>query len=238
MSAVLPDVADHVRLHEPVQILAIGSSSTQGVGATTADRTYPAQLEDRLEEAWPRSDVEVVNAGIGGETADQTLLRFERALAAPAKPDLIIWQVGTNDAVRGSDEGAFRRVLERGMQLAAAADVSLVLIDQQFFPSAREPVRYERYVAILAEVAKAHGVPVFSRFALMRAWNTHDAGLLKTMLSGDSFHMSDRGYACLAGSLSDAIEGAVAQTPAASNLSISRTKRQPPNPVVTATRRG
>lgn len=97
-------------------------------------------------------------------------------------------------------------------------------------------MRYERYVGILAEVAKAHGVPVFSRFALMRGWNASDAALLKAMLSRDGFHMSDRGYACLAGALGDAIAGAVART--ASNVSISRTRKQPANATVTATRRG
>jgi acyl-CoA thioesterase I len=237
-SAVLPVLAEHVRAHHPVRILAIGSSSTQGVGASSLQNSYPEQLEDHLEDLWPRSDIDVVNAGIGGETAEQTLVRFEQALAAPAKPDLVLWQVGTNDAIRGGDEARFKATLERGIGVAAAADVSLLLIDQQFFPTIKDRPRYDRYVAIVAEVAKAYAVPVFSRFALMRAWAERDAVLLTSMLSGDSFHMSDRGYACLAGALSRAIESAVAQTPVASIMWISRTKRVRPAPVVAATRRG
>ncbi len=233
----MPVLAEHVRAHHPVRILAIGSSSTQGVGASSLQSSYPEQLEDRLEDIWPRSEVDVVNAGVNGETADQTLLRFERALAAPAKPDLVLWQVGTNDAIRGGDEAGFKATLERGIGVAAAADVSLLLIDQQFFPTIKDRPRYERYVAIVAEVAKAYAVPVFSRFALMRDWAERDVALLRSMLSGDGFHMSDRGYACLAGALSRTIESAVAQTPVASMMWISRTKRLRPGPTP-AIRRG
>src|SRR3954452_24303572 len=61
----------------PVSILAIGSSSTEGVGASSRDTNYPFRLEQRLRSIWPGAGVHVINAGKGGETADQTLARLK-----------------------------------------------------------------------------------------------------------------------------------------------------------------
>lgn len=208
----LRSLAARLIAEKPAKILAIGSSSTEGVGASSPAASYPAQLETKLRAAWPDEDVGVVNAGIGGETADETLARLEKAVEAPAKPDLVLWQVGTNDAVRGADEAAFRAMVQRGLAMVRRAGIDLILIDQQFFPKIADVPRYERYVRAVAEVANAAGVPVFSRYALMKGWAAKDPKMLDGMLSADAFHMGDRGYGCLAGALSngliDTMEGA------------------------------
>src|SRR3954451_11129154 len=49
---------------QPAYILAIGSSSTEGVGASSKATSYPAQLQDQLRAAWPGATVSVENAGI------------------------------------------------------------------------------------------------------------------------------------------------------------------------------
>lgn len=205
----LRTLSAHLAAAAPAKILAIGSSSTEGVGASAPARSYPAQLETRLRAAWPDETLDVVNAGIGGETADETMGRLERAMAAPARPDLVLWQVGTNDAVRGLDEAAFRDMVRRGVALVRRAGVELVLIDQQFFPRIADVARYERYVTAVAEVGAAAGVAVFSRYGMMRAWADQDPALIVGMLAPDGFHMSDRGYDCLAGALSNNLIDAV-----------------------------
>jgi lysophospholipase L1-like esterase len=194
----------HLARREPVRILTIGSSSTQGVGASSPAQAYPVQLERFLEGRWNTQDLTVDNAGIGGETAQQTVARLEEALRT-SRPDLVIWQVGTNDAVKGGDEGVFRALLVRGLAAAEAAGVELILLDQQYYPGIKDPVRYERFVRIIRETADAHGVAVFSRYALMKGWADGAPQELGTMLSSDGFHMSDRGYACLTLSLGDLI---------------------------------
>ena len=179
-----------------VDILAIGSSSTQGVGASAPNFTYPAQLEVDLAAALAQKVV-VKNAGIGGETVAATLARLN-SLLKQDKPDLVIWQVGTNDAVRGDDEAAFRAEMEEGVGMARKAGVPLILLDQQYFPAIKDAARYERFVRIVHEVGAEYHDPVFPRYALMKEWGAESPSLLREMLWRDGFHMSDRGYGCLA----------------------------------------
>jgi acyl-CoA thioesterase-1 len=197
----LSQLAAAVQAGRPVTILAIGSSSTEGVGASASARSYPAQLEQILQKRWPRAHVTVVNAGVGGETAPRTVERLAERLAVE-RFDLVIWQVGTNDAIRGDGETAFRDLIDRGIQLARQAGSDIVIVDPQFFPTIRDREIYERFVRAIWETAEAGGVPVFSRYRLMKAWSARGEDALLSTLAGDRFHMNDRGYACIARTLS------------------------------------
>jgi lysophospholipase L1-like esterase len=201
---------------EPVRILAIGSSSTEGIGASSQGHSYPAQLEDDLTVRW-KDEVTVINAGKGGETAIQTIERLEAALKAE-KFDLVLWQVGTNDAINGVDEDAFRALLERGIAAAQQAGTAMILLDQQYFPTIKDLPRYERFVKAVSMLGSERKVSVFSRYALMQDWNSHSAEELRSMLSADGFHMGDKGYDCLAGHVADAIDSLSKQPVAEAKL--------------------
>ncbi|AMJ63263.1 SGNH/GDSL hydrolase family protein [Bosea sp. PAMC 26642] len=189
-----------------LSILAIGSSSTEGIGASARDKTYPARLQALLGQAWPRTPIEIVNAGIGGETAPQTLTRLKQAMAE-RRYDLVIWQVGTNDAVQGGDLDAFRAMIAEGIAMVKQAGPSLAILDPQFFPGIREPARYRHYVDTIAEVARSQSVPVFTRYDAMLEWHRGDAVAFKAALSTDGFHMSDAGYDCLARDMAASLVG-------------------------------
>ena len=182
-----------------MRILAIGSSSTEGIGASAPAFAYPEQLQTGLSALLGRP-VEVDNFGIGGETIDATVVRLKAAVKA-TKPDLVIWQVGTNDAVVGADEASFRAGLLEGVAALRAAKTPFVILDQQFYPGLKDIARYEQYVRIVDDMGERGGAAVFSRYAMMKQWGSESAGLLRAMLSKDAFHMSDRGYGCLAQNL-------------------------------------
>ena len=187
----------------PLDILAIGSSSTEGVGASSPTNAYPARLEDELSrQSGIAADVK--NAGVGGEMAVRTLKRLKIALKS-GWARLVIWQVGTNDALVGVDEAAFRATVESGVAAARAAGVPLLLIDPQFTPIAADGRRYERFVAIVDEVGARDHVPVLSRYAMMKRRGLKNA---TSLLSGDGLHMNDLGYRCLAHALAEAIGSA------------------------------
>ncbi|MBM6594696.1 SGNH/GDSL hydrolase family protein [Microvirga sp. BT291] len=213
-------MAGKLSRHEPVRILAIGSSSTEGIGASSPEKAYPAQLQEDLTVAW-KDKVTVVNAGIGGETAIQTIDRLEHMLAKEAF-DLVIWQVGTNDAVTGVDEEQFKARLERGIAAAQRADVDMILLDQQYFPGIQDLKRYEHFVGLVGAIAGERKISLFSRYALMREWNARSSDELLSMLSSDRFHMGDKGYDCLAGRVAQEIE-AMAQVPVAQADTAPRT---------------
>ncbi len=188
-----------------LDILAIGSSSTAGVGASSPSHTYPAVLEDELI----REDgiaVQDKNAGVGGELAIKTLQRLKAALKT-GWPELVIWQVGTNDAIVGVDEALFRATVESGIAAARAAGIPLLLVDPQFAAKIPDPVRYERFVAMVDEIGERLRVPVLSRYSMMKRWNAKKAIAL---LSDDGLHMNDLGYRCLARAIAEEIEYAAA----------------------------
>jgi acyl-CoA thioesterase I len=126
-----------------------------------------------------------------------TLARLEAALKKD-RFDLVIWQVGTNDAVRGDDVSQFRALVEEGVKTVSEAKIPLILIDQQFYPGIKDLDRYERFVHIVQDIGAEYHDPVFSRYAMMKAWGAESPSLLRDMLWRDAFHMSDRGYGCLA----------------------------------------
>lgn len=205
-SAGLDLAAAWTRSSAPLRILAIGSSSTEGVGASARDRTYPARLGALLREALPGRAVDIVNAGIGGETAPQTLRRLKTMLQ-PGAYDLVIWQVGTNDAVTGGDLGAFRSLVADGIAAAKRAGTRIVVLDPQFYPGIKEAARYRTYVDAIAETAGAQAVPVLSRYRAMLGWYERDASGFMAALADDRFHMSDAGYACLAQDIARSLLG-------------------------------
>ncbi|MGD0641807.1 MAG: SGNH/GDSL hydrolase family protein [Roseiarcus sp.] len=180
-------------------MLAIGSSSTLGVGASAPTNAYPAQLALDLSSQWGVA-ADVHNAGVGGETSTATLARLRSELAS-GDPDLVIWQVGANDAVAGVDAAVFRANLEAGVLTARARRIPIILVDQQFYPDIKDLARYQQFVAVIADVGARMHVPVFSRFAMMKAWAAKSAVALSAALSPDGFHMGDLGYACFARAL-------------------------------------
>ncbi len=140
------------------------------------------------------------NAGVGGEICSATLARLRSELASD-RPDLVVWQVGTNDAVGGVDIDEFRAALEAGVAAARAERVSIMLVDPQFYFGIKNLARFQQFVAVVEDVGARWRVPVFSRFAMMKAWAAQSPSSLRASLSSDGFHMDDQGYACFARAL-------------------------------------
>ncbi len=96
----LPHVARQIAIGAPLRIVAFGSSSTEGIGASSPANAYPARLQADLRTKLHGVEVTVVNRGIGGEHVDDMLARLERDVIGP-EPQLVIWQTGSNDPLRG-----------------------------------------------------------------------------------------------------------------------------------------
>lgn len=199
----LPVTRAAVARGQAITVVALGSSSTEGAGASAPDRTYPARLEAMLRANWPDAGVTVLNRGIGGQTIDAVLPRIDPDVAA-AKPALVIWQVGTNEAMRGMDPARFDSMLDEGLRRLTAIGSDVVLMDYQVAPRMPPEDKRDVYGAIIAKEARAHAVPLFSRAALMRSWQAVDP-TAADMIGPDGLHHSDRGYACLAASLDSSI---------------------------------
>ena len=125
---------------EPVVIVAFGSSSTTGFGATSPEFTYPNRLAAQLRRQYPSADITVLNRGKGGEDAPEMMKRLQTAVI-DMKPDLVIWQVGTNAVLRNLDPAETAKLVEDGVARIQAAGADLVLVDPQYSPRVTEHAR-------------------------------------------------------------------------------------------------
>ncbi len=192
----------------PIGIVAFGSSSTEGAGASAPDRTYPARLAAILRARWPGADVTLLNRGAGGQTIEAMLARLDRDVVA-FRPALVIWQAGANDALRGLDPARFGALLDEGVRRITATGGDLVLMDNQIAPRLPVSERVAVYGGILAHEAALRSVSLFSRTALMQEWRAAAAPGEETMIGQDGLHHTDLGYACLAEALGAAIATSV-----------------------------
>lgn len=179
----------------PLRIVAFGSSSTEGVGATSPAAAYPARLEAALRRALPRlaGGITVLNRGIGGEHADDMLGRLERDVLA-ARPDLVIWQTGSNDPLRGVSLEHFREATVAGVRRMQAAGSDVVLMEPQWCPKLDATPDAYRFRDMVREIGAELGVPVIRRSDLMRDWIAGGRLTREELFAPDGLHMADRGY--------------------------------------------
>lgn len=105
-----------------LRLLALGDSLTAGYGLATADG-FTAQLERALADRG--YDIDVINAGVSGDTAAGGLARLDWALAD--QPDLALVELGANDGLRGLDPAETRRNLAAILETLAARDIPTLL---------------------------------------------------------------------------------------------------------------
>src|SRR5580693_10176858 len=111
----LRHTARRLAADEPLNIVAIGSSSTAGAGASSPAASYPSRLAAELGKRFPRDDVTVLNRGVNGEEIEQMHARFPNDVIAP-RPDLVLWQVGTNAVLRDHQVEADAAMLRDGIK--------------------------------------------------------------------------------------------------------------------------
>jgi lysophospholipase L1-like esterase len=206
----LPHVAGKLAAGQPVVIVAFGSSSTNGYGATSPEFTYPNRLAAQLHRKYPTADITVFNRGVGGEDAPEMIKRLQSVI--DLKPDLVIWQVGTNAVLRNLDPAETAKMVGDGVVQLQAAGTDVVLVDPQYSPKVYEhPESASQMVSLLGKVAKVSHIGIFPRFQVMRDWHEQQALPVDSFVIADGLHMNDWGYACFAQLLGDDIIKSVGQ---------------------------
>ena len=200
-----------VRSKQSVKVLAIGSSSTVGVGASSPSATYIARLETSLEGSLKGMDFDVVGRGMSGEVAQGAADRMRREVEE-TKPDLVVWQVGTNDALRHVGIDKLKTCLKTTLAWLAENKIDVVLIDPQYGADLAKDEHYEKVVAAVAEVARESRVLLVDRFEAMRELQRERGDLF--YLTNDNLHLNDRGHRCMAEQLARAIVGGLVQADA------------------------
>ena len=203
LGVLLPRTAARLKSGEPLKIVAIGSSSTVGLWVLASAATYPEVMRRELLRLRSNATISVINSGRVGDTIQDNIARFERDVLAH-RPDLVVWQLGTNDVVWGGRPNQLlKETVIEGVKVLKAAPADVVLMDLQSAPMVLAS-DYSTIEAIIAEVAKQERVGLFSRFALMR--NSIDAGVAQgALVSWDGLHTTADGYDCIGRALARAI---------------------------------
>lgn len=203
-----------------IRIVALGSSSTQGAGASSPRTCYPAQLEAELNRRFhPDKHFEVYNLGVGGELTADMLARIDSKVLS-LKPDLVVWQTGVNDAIVGVPIEDFRMQLVQGIDAIRAAGADVILLDMQYYPRSERVAGYREYLRAMTQLAAEKGVPVLKRHAFMKHLLDSRQFTPAQILAPDLFHLNDLSYRCVGHLVAEAIGDGLQQ---ASRLSGRRT---------------
>ena len=182
-----------------LKIVAFGSSSTQGIGASTPAAAYPAQLESMLRATMPEgSRVDVVNRGISGEDVDDMMNRLDKD-AISSRPDIVIWQTGSNDALRHVPIDRFEQKTRAGIAAFRKAGIAIVLMEPQWCPALERSGSADLFRNAVRKIGADMHVTVIRRSDLMHDWIRAGLVTMTDMLSADGLHMRDAGYRMLAG---------------------------------------
>jgi acyl-CoA thioesterase-1 len=141
-----------------VSIVALGDSLTAGYGLGPGE-SFPEQLQAALEARG--HDVSVANAGVSGDTASDGLARLEWSI--PAEADIVIVELGANDALRGIDPAVTRQALTAILEKLAARGQAVLLAGMMAPRNLGDEYAAE-FDAIFPDLAREYGVPFYPFF--------------------------------------------------------------------------
>ena len=150
-----------------LRILAMGAAPGR-VGARGGG--YTELIEAMLERALKGIDVVMINRGVSGELAANAATRMKNEVALD-EPDLVLWQVGTNDALAYVPADEFAATVKDQIDWLKAHKVDVVLVGLQF---AKQMLRDAHYIEIreaLRRVAAQENVIVVRFFEAMQIIN-------------------------------------------------------------------
>jgi hypothetical protein len=200
----LPQVAERLKAKQALVVVAIGGSSTTGRAAGDSDAAYPHQLELALRGRYPGVPISVLNKGVAGETADQMAARMDRD-ALQADPALVLWEVGTTDAVHGTELDQFAATLQAGVTQLHEHRIDVMLIDMQYSPDTASVIDFQHYLDGLHQIGDLTGAYVFRRYDIMKYWSDSGVFNFTDVPKSERRQLASKVYACLGERLADAI---------------------------------
>jgi len=189
----LPRVAAAIGRNQ-LTITVLGSASSMLPGADGAAKAYPARLEDALRKRLEGTSVKVIVHAKPRDTVGEMEKTLEKVMVDD-KPDLVVWQAGTVDAMMGVDLDAFRSGLDDGLDTIQAAKSDAVLMNMQYSPRTDSMIALASYVESMRFVALQREVPLFDRLAVMKNWN--EMGIFDLYSPTKKIDIAEKVHDCL-----------------------------------------
>lgn len=191
-------VAAAVKEQKRLNILVIGTRSSTLAGPDGVQHAYPARLEAALAKRLPNVTVKVTTLITPRQTAEQVDAGLKKILGRD-KPDLVVWQAGTVDAIRGVGPEDFGNTVDHGVARIHRAGTDVILMNMQYSPRTETMISAGPYGENLRWVAQQRDVPLFDRFAIMRHWS--DSGVFDFYATTTAFTVAQQVHDCLARAL-------------------------------------
>lgn len=226
--STLPKVGEALRSSGKLSILVIGSRSSSLAAASGSpltntppnnpsaksgpiDAAYPGKLQGFLRQKLPGLTIDVTLDLQAKKTAEEVTVELPKIMAAQ-KPDLVIWQTGTVDAMKSIDPEEFRAAMDEGVAAIKAAGPDVILMNLQYSPRTETMISTSTYIDNMRVVAQKHDVPLFDRFAIMREWS--ESGDFDLFSAFPGVDLAKKVHECLARALSTFVIDAARVNPA------------------------
>ncbi len=194
-NAPLSNLAKALAEHKTIQILAVGSAATGAIGLGDGMKSYPVQIEDILKRSLDGANVDIINRGTGGEVAQTSADRI-RSEVALVKPDLVLWQLGTNDALARVDPDQFTDIVESTINWLKGSNVDVVLVGLQYTTRFAKDESYFAIREALEKIARDEKVLYIKRYDAMLF--IAETKLKVHLMASDNYHLSEMGTQCQA----------------------------------------
>ena len=188
-----------------LDILVLGGESSMLPGASGESKAYPLRLQNVLAQKLPNIAIKVTVDTKSRRTAAEALRTIPQDLAT-AKPNLVVWQGGVIDAIKGVDPEAFSATLNKGVENAHAAGADVILMNTQYSPRTESTIALSAYLENMHWVALQREVPLFDRFGIMELWS--ELGTFNFFSATNELDTAERVHDCIARLLADLIVAA------------------------------
>lgn len=193
---------------EPVRLVALGDSLTQGYGLAQGEGLVP-QLQAWLDAAG--HDVIVINAGVSGDTTAGGLSRLEWTLADA--PDAIIVALGGNDLLRGIDPANSRENLSAILARLEAEGIPALLVGLPA-PGNYGPEFQAAFEAIYPELAQQHGAALHPDMLGPLTARQSAGETIGPWMQADMIHPNAAGVAEIVAAMAPQVEALLARVAA------------------------
>src|SRR6266545_1126207 len=177
-----------------LRIAVVGTGSSALAGPDGPPSAYPARLEVALNQRLSGVPVKVVTLLRTRQTAEDLAKGMDKLLV-DEKPDLVIWQTGTTDAIRRIDPDNFKAALEDGVERIHKGGADVILMNMQYSPRTESMISVGPYADVMRVVAQHFGIPLFDRLGIMRHWS--DTGDFDLYAAGRDNVLAHRVHDCI-----------------------------------------
>jgi lysophospholipase L1-like esterase len=195
----LQHVTAALQSRKQLKILAIGASPIMSRRVTGGHGETMRQL---LKQAVQGLDVVMINRGVSGELSAQAAARIKNEVAL-TEPDLVLWQVGTNDALAYVPLDEFETTIVDTLSWLKEHKVDVVLVGLQYVDQMALDDNYKAVRDLLRKIAAKENVMIVRRYEAQQFLARTESG--GGGLVPDEFQRTEAGYVCLAQYMARAI---------------------------------